>query len=177
MKLKPEFMSELNITPKTKVYDLLEVFPELEDALIEMVPAFKKLKNPVLRRTITRVTTLQQAAKVGGVNVETLINNLREMAGQDRMKGISEDEMPEEKPDWFDAANIVKKINATPLINAGKNPLEIVLRETRDYDTDEILELVTPFYPAPLIDTMGKQGFKCWAMKIDEEEYRTFITK
>ena len=57
-------MSELIITPKTKVLELVEAYPELEDTLIHYVPAFKQLKNPVLRRTVGRVATLQQAEKV-----------------------------------------------------------------------------------------------------------------
>ena len=32
---------DLIITPKTKVYDLLEAYPDLEDVLIGYVPAFE----------------------------------------------------------------------------------------------------------------------------------------
>ena len=35
----------LQIHPSTKVAQLLEAFPELEDVLIRMAPPFKKLKN------------------------------------------------------------------------------------------------------------------------------------
>ncbi len=34
--------------------------------------AFKKLKNPVLKRTVAKIATLQQAATVGNVKVEDL---------------------------------------------------------------------------------------------------------
>ena len=60
----------LIITPKTKVFQLIETYPQLEDVLIDYVPAFKKLKNPVLRKTVAKIATLQQAASVGGVKVE-----------------------------------------------------------------------------------------------------------
>ena len=53
-------MSEkLIITPKTKVAELLDAYPQLEDILIEIAPQFKKLQNPVLQKTIARVTSLQ----------------------------------------------------------------------------------------------------------------------
>ena len=58
-------MSDTAITPKTKVLELIEAFPQLEDVLIDYVPAFEKLKNPVLRWTVGRITSLQQAAAVG----------------------------------------------------------------------------------------------------------------
>ena len=52
---------KLIITPKTKVLQLIEAYPHLEDVLIEYVPAFKKLKNPILRNTVAKIATLQQA--------------------------------------------------------------------------------------------------------------------
>ncbi|MFH1755446.1 MAG: DUF1858 domain-containing protein, partial [Candidatus Latescibacterota bacterium] len=55
-----------SITPDMKVSALLEAYPELEDVLIGIAPAFKKLRNPVLRRTVAKLTSLRQAAQVGG---------------------------------------------------------------------------------------------------------------
>ena len=79
-------MKQLVITPQTKVHELLEAYPELEDDLIEIAPVFRKLQNPVLRRTIARVTTLQQAALVGQVSVNLLVNTLRQKTGQDKLE-------------------------------------------------------------------------------------------
>ncbi|MCP4310925.1 MAG: DUF1858 domain-containing protein, partial [Bacteroidetes bacterium] len=36
----------LLITPKTRVGELLDAYPELEQVLMGLSPAFKKLKNP-----------------------------------------------------------------------------------------------------------------------------------
>jgi hypothetical protein len=74
-------MTEIIITPKTKVAELIDAYPQLEQVLISYVPAFEKLRNPVLRRTVARITTLQQAAVIGGANVEDLINHLRKEVG------------------------------------------------------------------------------------------------
>jgi hypothetical protein len=57
----------LPITPETKIAALLEAYPELEPVLIATAPAFNKLSNPVLRRTIARVTSLRRAAEVAGL--------------------------------------------------------------------------------------------------------------
>jgi len=75
-------MEKLLITPKTKIFDLLEVYPDLEETLIAVAPAFRKLKNPALRNTITKVATLTQAALIGGLKVEELIFKLRAEVGQ-----------------------------------------------------------------------------------------------
>ncbi len=51
-----------SITPNMKVAEFLKHYPELESVPINMAPAFAKLKNPVLRKTVARVATLGQAA-------------------------------------------------------------------------------------------------------------------
>jgi Domain of unknown function (DUF1858) len=45
-------------------------------------PAFAKLRNPVIRRTIAKVATLEQAAKIGGVSLQAMILRLRNVTGQ-----------------------------------------------------------------------------------------------
>ncbi|HSM51463.1 MAG TPA: DUF1858 domain-containing protein, partial [Thermoanaerobaculia bacterium] len=67
----------LVITPQTKVLALLEAYPRLEEVLIGYVPAFQKLKNPILRRTVAKVATLSQAARIGGIAAPDLVRALR----------------------------------------------------------------------------------------------------
>ena len=54
-----------DISGGTKVAALLSEHPELEDLLISMSPAFIKLRNPVLRRSVARIATLREATAVG----------------------------------------------------------------------------------------------------------------
>ena len=56
--------SKITISPKTKVGELLDAYPELENVLMAMSPAFEKLKNPILRKTVAKVATLQQVCIV-----------------------------------------------------------------------------------------------------------------
>lgn len=169
-------MMQLIITPKTKIYDLLDAYPELEDVLIELVPLFKKLKNPILRRTITRVTTLQQAAKVGEIPLEKIINRFREIVGNENLGVFAEVENTvKPQPDWFDTTRILKKFDAREVINEGGHPLDTVLRETKDFNSCEIYELITPFLPAPLIETLEKKGFESWIMKSSDGEYHSYF--
>ena len=73
----------LPITPQTRVGQLLDAYPELEEVLIEFSDTFKKLKNPILRRTVGRFATLQTAAIVADVNVAVLLQILRAKVGQE----------------------------------------------------------------------------------------------
>lgn len=171
-------MEKLIITPKTKIHDLLEAYPELEDLLIELAPVFKKLQNPVLRRTIARVTTLQQAAQVGEIPVHSLVNTLRNRVGQDILEGIMTHGSGESmQPSWLNQDKIVKRLDARPIIEQGGHPLGDVLNGIRDLMAGDIFELITPFLPAPLIERVVDQGFDAWSNKEAEDRIRTYFVK
>jgi uncharacterized protein (DUF2249 family) len=171
-------MHSLVITPRTKVYELLLAYPELEDVLIEMAPVFKKLKNPVLRRTIARVTTLQQAAQVGEIPVHELVNGLRQKVGQDSLEGLEAGTAGKSaKPSWLQETHIVKRLDARPIIEQGGHPLGEVLEGVKELNTGEIYELTTPFLPAPLIERVVAQGFDHWADKKSEDHFVSYFLK
>lgn len=42
----------MELTRLSKLSEVLQTYPELEEQLINIAPPFKNLKNPVLRRTV-----------------------------------------------------------------------------------------------------------------------------
>jgi hypothetical protein len=69
------------IEPLMKVATLLQDYPELEEALIEIAPPFRKLRNPVLRRSVAKVTSLRQAAAVAQIDVSDLVRSCERQPG------------------------------------------------------------------------------------------------
>jgi hypothetical protein len=168
---------KLDITPKTKVGQLLEAYPQLEETLINIAPAFKKLRNPILRKTIARVTSLRQAAKVGSVSVAEMINRLRREASLAETHHIAHDSSDEEtlRPKWVDDSKILSTIDACPMLDAGEQPLGKVMSALNKLAQGEILVLITPFVPAPIIDKARDKGFKVWYYHSGEEEVRIYF--
>lgn len=161
-------MPSLPITPKTKVGALLEAYPELEETLISIAPAFKKLKNPVLRRTVAKVATLQQAAMTGDVPVQDIIRRLREAVGQEVDDAIAEGDwtgdIPPAPPPSVEQGDVLETLDAGPLIDRGENPLtEVMARVKAMQEAGDVLVVHAPFYPAPLIDTLRGIGLELWA--------------
>ncbi len=174
------------ISPKTKILDLLREYPELEELLFEISPAFKQLKNPILRRTVARVTTLQQAAIVGGLKVEDLINRLRSAAGEEGHEGAraqghkgtgAQGHEGTGKPEWYDPEKVTQRLDAREMLNRGEHPVGQVLADLQHLADGEIYELTAPFNPAPLIDKATGLGFRHWIEQVGEEEYRVYFTK
>ncbi len=152
--------TNLIITPKTKVLQLIEAYPNLEEVLINYVPAFSKLKNPLLRKTVAKIATLQQAAAVGNVKVEDLVNLLRKEVGQD-LTNISENDLQYNitPPDWLSVTQIIETIDIKPILDAGEQPVSIVISSLNKLSENEILLIQAPFLPAPLIDKALSLGF------------------
>ena len=166
------------ISPKTKVGELLDTWPQLEPVLIEMSPAFEKLKNPVLRKTVARVASLQQIAVVGGLSLDTIINRLRKEVGQEKAEEKSEKSvyLSEIAPEWFEEKNIVKRFDASPLINSGGSPMNEILHQVSVLSQNEIFELTTPFIPAPILDMLTSKNFRVWC-KQNEKGAICYINK
>jgi hypothetical protein len=160
------------ISPKTKVMQLLDAYPELENLLINTVPAFEKLKNPVLRKTVARITSLQQAAAIGGVKVEDLINTLRQAVGQDQIAEDAVTQYITDQPSWFDESQVVKSFDAQPMLAAGEHPVNQVMADLADLSVGTIYKLTAPFLPAPLIDKATSLGFSHW---IDQQAEALYI--
>jgi hypothetical protein len=172
-------MEKIIITPKTKIYDLLEAYPELEEVLVNAAPEFKKLQNPVLRKTIARITNLSQAAVIGKLNVEELVNRLRAKVGQENVNEIDDTGAKYNVvcPDWYKKDKIQKTIDIREMLNSGEQPVHEVLSSVKKLDDDEILEIIAPFIPAPLLDKTLSLGFRHWLDKRNDSEYRVFFRK
>jgi hypothetical protein len=151
------------ITPELKVAQLLEHYPELEAKLLELSPAFARLRNPVLRRTVAKVTTLRQAAVVGGVELGRLINSLRAAAGDSTTFENGEPypgDVP--PPAWLDPARIVRRVDIRPMLDAGEKPLGKILKDLSEVPAGQVYQLTAPFVPAPLVDRARTEGFQVW---------------
>lgn len=171
--------SNFSITPKTKVGALLDKFPQLEEVLIEMAPEFKKLRNPVLRKTIAKVASLQQIAQLGNVPLAEMINKLRSVAGiQDEINDVEDKSIESTAPPaWFDKSRIVKSFDARTMLKAGEQPVTKVLQELQKLTYSQIYELIAPFLPAPLIDLAKNKGFKAWSIKEETESVKIYFTQ
>jgi len=161
----------LIITPRTKVLQLIESYPQLEEVLISYVPAFQKLRNPILRKTIARIATLQQAAAAGNVPVGDLINRLRNEVGQDLLSDSSSTVYNTTKPDWFDESRINREFDAKAILAAGEQPVNQVIADLNSLKPGTIYKLKAPFLPAPLIDKALSLEISHWLQKVEEELY------
>ena len=175
-------MSTLEITPSVTVHALLVEYPELEDVLIGMAPPFKKLKNPILRKTVAKVATIKHISSVGKIPLNDLISQLREAVGQDASaSSYADEDYFGEQPDWFEQITEALPTNATvDEADAGdENTMTLVtiLREAKDVKPGQIIELETTFLPAPGIDAMRDKGYSAWTVDVGGGVIKSYFLK
>lgn len=151
---------KLAINPETTVGALLEAYPNAEEVLVDLAPAFAKLRNPVVRRTVAKVATLEQAARIGGVSLQTMVQKLRAFTGAGGCEVVT-GQAPEAAgglPAWAVQGRIVREIDAGPMLERGIHPIGEVRAAVQALAPGEVIVLRTSFVPAPLIETMRRAG-------------------
>ena len=168
-------MEEIKID--TTIADLLNNYKGMKDILIGINPKFKKLNNPILRRTLAKFATVKQAAIIGGMKPEDLLNQLRVAVGQEPISLDLEDESGDsEIPAWAEQKAVVE-LNANKLLDADKNPLAEVRKALKKLKSGEVLALVADFKPEPLIEEFEKQGLQTASLQEGEDKFITKILK
>ena len=160
------------ILASEKISDVLRQHPQLLETLIELSPAFGKLRNPVLRRVQSRLVTVSQAAGIAGIEPAVLTRQLNQAAGisiarspeplsnSDLASESSEEAVPETAP-------VAAEIDVRPLMARGEEPFKAIMAAARTVPEGSALRLIAGFEPLPLYDVLAKQGFRHRACQTD----------
>ena len=167
----------MNITLETKIADLLASRPDMKDILIAINPKFKKLNNPILRRTLARIATVKQAAAVGGMEPIDLLNQIRTAVGEEPLAESPETTEKKEdegkKPKWA-KREVAASFDANALLDRDENPLAVLTKKLHQLKKGDVVMITADFRPEPLIDEFLKRGYKVYTEKNDSG-YATFI--
>ncbi|TFG95734.1 MAG: DUF1858 domain-containing protein [Calditrichales bacterium] len=170
----------MEIKANSKLFDVLKAYPELEEKIMKLAPPFKNLKNPVLRKTVGKLATIDRIARIGNLEVTDLLNTLRKEVGQEEIGSTTPAQVSwqEGEPDWIKAKPI-EQIDGTEMLSRGVHPLQMINKRMREIKTGEMLLLTTNFKPIPLIDEMQKQNYQVFSRTAPDhpDQHFTFIRK
>ncbi len=170
----------MEINRKSKLLAVLEAFPALEEQIVHIAPAFKNLKNPVLRRTVGSLATLEQVAQMGGMNSVRLVNTLRRHVGQPELPEeigqltVVTVEHSAEDPAWI-AGEPQFTLDGTAMLERGEVPVAKVNELLGNLESGRYMLLVTHFEPTPIIGNLQKQNRKVFSKK-DAQNENAFLT-
>ena len=169
------------INANTKIASLLKQHPGALEAIVSLSPKFTKLRNPILRKVIAARTSIAMASKIGGCRVDDFFNKLQALGftidktAANLEKQIVNKPIPEFMKNL--RADEVIELDVRPVIEAGKDPLHIIVQKVKGMEAGSVLKIINSFEPTPLMHLLGKQGFESYAEVVSDELVNTFFYK
>lgn len=161
------------ITAQTRVSDALSQRPELRDILPAFHPMFERLRHPVLGRVLPRLVTVADAARIAGVDLDALVAVMNLPAGaQPPVAETRPRTAAQPAPAWLDPAREVV-LDVRPILDRGEEPMRAIFDALRGLSDGEVLTVLAPFEPVPLVGLLARQG---WAAHIRWEGDRCHAT-
>jgi uncharacterized protein (DUF2249 family) len=157
---------------------LIEVF-------IGLSPAFERLRNPAMRKVMSRLVTVEQAARMAGVDGDELVRRLNGVVQVVEPVGTELSETAEPEPPAPPAGlaaalrglavERVVEIDVREDLRAGKEPFSRIMAARQQVPEGGVLSLRAIFEPVPLYAVMAKQGFDHYTERLGDEDWRVWF--
>jgi uncharacterized protein (DUF2249 family) len=164
------------INIQTKISDIIQENEKAIDVIASINSHFRKLKNPILRKLLASKVTLGQAARIGNVSNETILNKLKEIGFQVGNSPLEKEIDTEHTHIEIDTENLIT-IDVRPYIESGSDPFSIIIKEIKKLGADQTLLIINSFEPVPLIKLLESQGINSLVYKESEDLYKTYFQK
>ena len=169
------------INANTKIASLLKQHPGSLEAIISLSPKFTKLRNPLLRKLMAARTSIAMASKIGGCSVDDFFEKLQPLGFEIDKATVVLESDNENKPVVTFMKNIaadrIIELDVRPVLESGKDPLDIILQKLKILETGSVFKIINSFKPTPLIHLLNKQGFESHEEQIYDELVYTFFYK
>lgn len=158
------------ITPDTRISTILSMDGGAVDVLVGISKHFKRLRNPILRKTLAKRVTIRQAAGIGKVSINEFLDQLAR-AGYQVEYPTDQSRIaytPISEEDWRQMGDDqVVTVDARPDIEAGRDPFHRIMEAVKAVPANGFLLVINVFEPWPLVDVMTKKG---WRTRLLHEE-------
>jgi hypothetical protein len=128
---------------------------------------------------MARLVTFRDAARVGGVSLETLLSTVNQTpwTAKDAVPPDTDDE--DGPPEWMALVETARHrwFDARPLLEKDKEPFRAIMRQAAKVRAGGFLILDAPFDPAPLRRVLARKGFVAYGTHIGEDHWRTWFLK
>jgi uncharacterized protein (DUF2249 family) len=154
----------------------------LIDVFIGLSPAFERLRNPAMRKVMARLVTVEQAARMAGVDDDELVRRLNRVVQACAPAGSVQEGAKAESVGGDLAAALralpaeqVIEIDVREDLRAGNEPFSRIMAARQRVPDGGILSLRATFEPVPLYAVMAKQGFDHYTEQLGDEDWRVWF--
>ncbi len=164
------------INKDTKISKILKEYPAAMTVIANIQPKFKKLENPILRRSLATRVSVKDAARIGNMPVNEFLKSLEEAGFPVEYSPTGTEEQAKENllpPDFSDKEIVT--FDARPVINEGKDPFGYINKIAKNLKPNQVLLIINDFEPIPLIDYLIGKNFVHWLTQDQEGNYLSYF--
>ena len=177
------------ITRADRVSRVIASDESLIDVFVSLAPAFERLRNPAMRNVMSRLVTVEQAARMAGVDADELVARLNAHAAD----GCAVPERNEAAADTFAEAGSVIPSHALPEallripaervvhidvrdeLRNGREPFSMIMAALRSVPAGGALAVRAIFEPVPLYAVMKQHGLARWTESFAPDDWRVWF--
>lgn len=159
-------VTESAIKATDRVSDVLARDETLVEVFVRCSAHFVKLRNRTMRRTMARLVTVEQAARIAQVPPATLLHQLNAAIGIADNATVPEPlALPGAAPREAGGALLhppdapVIEVDVREALRAGREPFSRIMAAVSTLEPHEVLHVRAIFEPVPLFTVLGKRGF------------------
>ena len=178
------------ITAGERVAKVLERDERLVEVFAAASPAFERLRSPAMRRTMARLVSVEQAARMAGVDAVVLVERLNAALAERAPRAeapataatpinddpdiSAEDTTTDDSPAILDVAAVLAALPPERVVDVdvredlrnGQEPFSRIMAARQTMPEDGVLKLRAIFEPVPLYRVLAKQGLEYWTEKL-----------
>jgi uncharacterized protein (DUF2249 family) len=155
-----------------KLSDVLGHYPQLLDVLVNASPAFRHLRNPLVRTLRARLVSVAQAARIAGLEPNDLVRSLNAAVGLHSEQSAPRSTVSTATPsDIRLDTPIAEDLDVRPLLAGGEEPFSTIMASAARVPAGAALRLRTSFEPVPLYDVLSRRGFQHDAHQLGPDDW------
>jgi len=163
------------VDANTKISKILKKKPEAIDIIANINSNFRKLQNPILRRSLATRVSVKDAARIGKIDVNQFLKTLENVGFEvDYTHADSLVESLQVMPPDFSDKEIIS-LDVRPIIADGKDPFGYINKTAKKITPEQILLIINDFEPIPLIEYLVDRNFIHWMKQDDEGNHLTYF--
>ncbi len=166
----------MKINKHSKISDIINCNAEAIHAIARVNQNFRKLKNPILRRLLARHITIEDAAKIGNTNANTLLQTLEQIGFDVEYEQNNTEIDLNEKNIKMNNKTVIE-FDARPMLAGGTDPFNAIAEKTKVLKPEEALLVINTFEPIPLINKYEANGWKTKVERPEDGSIRTYFWK
>ncbi|PHQ55774.1 MAG: hypothetical protein COC16_04560 [Lutibacter sp.] len=167
------------VNRNTRISKLIDENSDVIDAIVSINKHFKKLKNPVLRRVLAPRVTVADAAKIGGVSINTFLKKVAEVGFEIELteEEITSDESKNNKSKTLMNNENIVHLDVRSIIEGGSDPFNKIMAIEKELKDEQTLEIINSFEPIPLINKLKRKGYATWIERDKDGTVHSFFKK